>query len=538
MGLRSSVQELMSLRSTVHGLAANIYAQTDPRTSELTRELMSQLRVELIRLLAKPSATHVRRFSKKQPDVHLDILSYGEIIRSFETTSFRVSFNLFRKFVFDRDASLHPSGDMRPIYDPALPYSDVVPERNRVYTVQFRSFAGMSAWIGIHDPQIQAKALVRSKHGFLRVLGSLVADASIAPTVLPVPKKTQIPKKNPFNSSQIVNGQPIPLKARPTLPIHTTFSQTGTAPSGSQVVNGNSIPLGSHSATTIVHPALKATPKLPARTSSLFSPNVSPPSGSQLVDSRNRSLGPLFPRPVPLPSVSPKKHFEIGTIVNMKPIPHKAPSSFLQHPPSPPVGVSSKRSSARKQVTFSPVAAPPSSTGFVPGTPVPLGPRPSILKEVKPLISPKKPPVPKSKARIRPSGPLYVFPGYSVQTVAKIEEEAISNSGKNLPTLYIPNSDYNSANRSFCTPFVRRDIPRQSVTVPLPNTPESRYNSFFISWELDPPPSNEFKNDLSVLTACYGTLTLNIPTLSFKAPLTSDRVKKLLADRVLRSILS
>jgi len=66
----------------------------------------------------------------------------------------------------------------------------------------------------------------------------------------------------------------------------------------------------------------------------------------------------------------------------------------------------------------------------------------------------------------------------------------------------------------------------------------ARYNSFFISLELNSHSANEFKNDFSIFTACYGTLALNISTLSFKAPLTSDRVKNLLADRVLRSVLS
>jgi len=101
--------DFLSLQSTVNAIAANVFTHADLRTSDLSRELMSQLRVEIIHLLAKPSQTHARRFSKKQTRVHLDTLSYGEIIRSYESASFRVSFNLFRKFVSDRDATLYRS---------------------------------------------------------------------------------------------------------------------------------------------------------------------------------------------------------------------------------------------------------------------------------------------------------------------------------------------------------------------------------------------------------------------------------------------
>jgi len=478
--------DLLSLRSTVNAIAANVFTHADLRTGELSRELMSQLRVELIHLLAKPSQTHARRFSKKQTNAHHDTLSYGEIIRSYESASFRVSFNLFRKFVSDRDATLHTSTSARPIYDPPLPFSAVVPERGRVYTVVFRSFAGMSAWVGMTDPAIQAKALVRTKHGILRVLGSLVADPSTrtivpsvpkTPVLLPTPSSFVSPGLS-FSGYKTANGQAISLPKIPSMPRHVKPSPF----SSTKITNGQAISLGPL-------------------------PSIYKHGKSSLSPPKTVSFG--YPKPAP-PVSSVKPLFS----------PHKTVSFDIPRP-APHVPSSNPPLSIPKTVSFdTPKPAP-----LIPSIKPPL----SILKPVS--FDTRKP------APSTPSGgPLYVFPGSSVQTVTKCEEGTEQSSF--LPSLFISNSGYNVSNRSFCTPFVRREVNQQAVSVPRPGSPESRYNSFYISWELDAPPSNEFRNDLSVLTAFYGTLTLNIPTLSFKAPLTAARVKYLLPDQILRSILN
>jgi len=153
----------------------------------------------------------------------------------------------------------------------------------------------------------------------------------------------------------------------------------------------------------------------------------------------------------------------------------------------------------------------------------------SISKPVDPRVRP---------VRSSPSqGPLYVFPGFSVFSVSKVEDIAESNAEKHVSSLYISDARYNALNRCFCLPFVFRSLPAQSVRGPRPGSPESHYNSFFVSWELDSPPASEFKNDLSVLTAFYGTLTLNIPTLNFRAPLTMAGVEKHLTEKMLRVVL-
>jgi len=142
----------------------------------------------------------------------------GEIIRSYESASFRVPLNKFRKFGSDRDATLHTYSSTRPLYDPSLPFSDIVPERGQVYIVVFRSFSGMSAWIGLTDPAIQAIDLARSEQGMLRVLGSLVSDLSTPTLAPPVPETPVLPVQSSavltsvtFSVANITDRQTISL---------------------------------------------------------------------------------------------------------------------------------------------------------------------------------------------------------------------------------------------------------------------------------------------------------------------------------------
>lgn len=461
--------ELESLRSVVNGLAANVYTQAAPRTSELAGELMSQLRVELIHLLARPSTSFVRRFSKRQTKVHLETLSYGEILRSFEAKSFRVSFNLFRTFVSDREATLSSSQRTHTVFDPMLPYSVVVPERGRKYTVQFQTFADLCAWIGMNDPTIQKKALVRTSKGILRVLGSLVADPGREARQLPILPDSKKAKKASLS---------LPPSVSPSVK-HAS----------SNVVNGQVIALAPY----VASPLPGHQPENSALADKLLVP---PEAKIASPDIKNGRVIPVVPlvrsldhgqQPIPLMN---QLHSQIRPSASNKPVdPRVRPSSITK------AGDPRKRLVAIK--------------------------KPVVLK----LSSPPY------------QGPLYVFPGFSVLSVTKVEDTTEVQSVPHVPSLFISNASYNNFNRCFRSSFVPREIPIQSVRGPRPGTPEANYNSFFISWELDSPPASEFKHDLSVLSAFYGTLTLNIPTLSFKAPLTMAAVEKLLTEKMLSSVL-